>query len=173
MSDDYQKGWNGEPGVNNSDYAQGQSDRAYGLPQRSQPGSGYGGPSVADLGPALATPMDTTGVYNAGARFAALWRANPDQAIKETLVQLLGATIVGGLVGFGVGKLLHDDGLWLTYTKIFFWFDGFLILCFLLGVTIAGAGTKRGTLTLLFLGGAIAYMTWTYVLYPVVFVHFT
>lgn len=55
--------------------------------------------------------------------------------------------------------------------KVTFWFSSFMLATMILGVTLAGRPTRRGTLTLLFLGGTVGFMMWAYALYPAIFVH--
>ena len=167
MSSDYQKGYRGEPGVNTFDYAKGQADRAAGLPEET-----LGGFAVTTTTlPVGGGAADLTGNYEAGVAFGREWVKNPDRLLKHSIIEVLVLTILGGVVGFAVGQWLHDDGLWLVYTKAWFWFVGMIFFSYLLGVTIVGRATRRGTLTILFLGGILGYMAWTYVLYPVVFIH--
>lgn len=158
MSSDYDSGWHGWVGGNTSsaESQRGQRDRETGV---------YLPTPKSDSGGGMA------GVEDASVEVGAEYAKDPDAAVKSWLRVLLAFTVLGGVLGFFVGNWLHDGGLWLSYAKFFFFFDGLLVTSWLLAATLMGRATKRGTLTLLFVGGSVAFMIWSYMLYPAIFIH--
>ena len=151
MSSDYEKGYRGEAGVNNAEYQRGVQDQYLATPRPLiEPAPLYVAPASG--------AADMSGVRSASANVGALWVKDPDGTMKSMLRVILGFTVVGGVVGFVVGNWLNDSSLWLSYAKFFFWFAGLVITSMLLGVTWVRQGTRRGTLTIIFLGGTLIVM---------------
>jgi hypothetical protein len=156
MSFDYDKGYRGaarEEDTSESEYQRGVQDRIAGQPY--EPGRGA---------------MDLSRLREASFGMGQAWAKNPDATLKAMLKVIFGITVIGGVVGalFSGGNI----GQAITFAKVFFWLAaGAIYVPAIIGVTLAGRGTRRGWLTILFLGGLVVYMAWKDVLYPVIFIH--
>lgn len=117
------------------------------------------------------TWQDLPGVRKASRQTAIAWQANPDRTLKILLAQILGFSVLGAVLGYLAGNLLQNNGLWLSYAKVFFFFAIIANVPPIVGVTIRGRGTARGCLTIVFMGGMAVWMAWTYALYPAIFSH--
>jgi hypothetical protein len=139
-----------------TEFDRGERDRLEAMKPQESSGSGS---SAAPLYVASASgAADMSRTRAASARVGELWVQDPDGTMKSMLRVILGFTVVGGVAGFAVGTWLNDSSLWLTYAKFFFWFSGLVITSMLLGVTLVRQGTRRGTLTIIFLGGTLVVM---------------
>jgi hypothetical protein len=165
MSSDYQRGYRNEGGDGSFEYDRGRRDAVAGHPSNEYYTASPESASGARGG------LDTTRLRAASVRVGEEWARDPNASVNAMIRVLFAFTVLGGVLGFFVGNWLHDSSLWLPYTRFFFFFDGLLVTSWLLGVTLVGRGTKRGTLTLLFVGGCVAFMIWSYMLYPAIFIH--
>ena len=162
---DYQRGYRNEGGDGSSEYDRGRRDAAAGNPSNE-----YFMASPDNVN-AVGGGLDTTRPRAASVRVGEDWARHPDASVKAMIRVLFAFTVLGGVLGYFVGNWLHDSSLWPPYTRFFFFFDGLLVTSWLLGATLVGRGTKRGTLTLLFVGGSVVFMIWSYMLYPAIFSH--
>lgn len=156
---DYDKGFRGEArdeDTNYTEYSRGEQDRVQGQPWG---GGGRGG-------------MDLSKVRAAAERFGDAWRADPRRALAAMIKEIIGYTILGGVIGTVLGLLLGDTWTMtgaLTWgingAYLVFWFDGMINASMLLGAWLTKR-TARGGLVLLILVAALVYMGWFVVLGP-------
>jgi hypothetical protein len=156
MSFDYDKGYRGAPkdeNTNESEYQRGRFDSSVGNPNESEQRG-----------------MDLSGVREAAAQTSQQWAKDPDATLKSMLKVIVGSTVIGGVIGALISG--GDIGQAVTFAKVFFWLvAGVVCLPVITGASLSGRGTRRGWLTILFLGGLVVYMAWKDVLYPIIFIH--
>jgi hypothetical protein len=150
MSDDYLRGWQGAaPGIepDMAEYDRGRNDRL----------AGRSAHPAGDL-----TPM-----YEKAIEVGRFYQQDPYGTLNKMLLFLAGATVFGGVVGYGLATILGpawtpSPTAWaIQFGAVTFWLGGVWVWSLLTGV-MRHTRTRRGVFVWLGLTLVLGYMLWSF-----------